>query len=146
MQITDLGLEFITIANLVSLFYWLFWFFLSSYLLYLVFSFYKNLTVGYSFLIFQNPRITTLLALEKEKKARIAENLQIVIAEPEKDIQRVYSLNIKTLNLKDDRVMLVDSGKKARRNFWKYNKKQSEKKNDEQQQIWWYACYLGHAS
>jgi hypothetical protein len=75
------------------------------------------LTVGYSFLIFQNPRITTLLALEKEKKAQIAENLQIVIAEPEKDIQRVYSLNIKTLNLKDDRVMLVDSGKKARRNF-----------------------------
>jgi hypothetical protein len=75
------------------------------------------LTVGYSFLIFQNPRITTLLALEKEKKAQIVENLQIVIAEPEKDIQRVYSLNIKTLNLKDGRVMLVDSGKKAHRNF-----------------------------
>ena len=59
------------------------------------------MVVGYSFLIFQNPGITTLPEMGKEKKVQIGDNLQIITAVPEKGIKHVYSLNIKTLNLKE---------------------------------------------
>jgi hypothetical protein len=52
-------------------------------------------------------------------------NLEIVIVEPDKDMQQLYNLYLKNLGIREDRIMVTESGKKCVELFENKDKKAS---------------------
>jgi CheY-like chemotaxis protein len=64
---------------------------------------------------------------------QLPNNLGILIAEPDNDMQRLYNIYLKNLGIRDDRIIVAESGKKCLEIFENRNKKQKENNDAELQ-------------
>lgn len=56
-------------------------------------------------------------------------NLEILVAEPDKDMQQLYNLYLKKSGIREDRIMVAESGKKCVEIFENKNKNKKQIEN-----------------